>query len=73
MRGAQKQQDSLFSYVPLEKRIPKNHPLRPIRKMVDEALERGRWRASFHSRQPSTVHRENRGALDQRNIEVEYG
>ena len=39
MRGSQKQQDSLFSYVPLEKRIPKSHPLRPIRRMVDEALE----------------------------------
>jgi hypothetical protein len=31
MRGSEKQQDSLFSYVPLEKRIPKSHPLRPIR------------------------------------------
>ena len=40
MRGSQKQLDSLFSYVPLEKRIPKSHPLRPIRKMVDEALKK---------------------------------
>ena len=40
MRGSQKQQDSLFSYVPLEKRIPKSHPLRPIRKMVDEAFKK---------------------------------
>ena len=40
MSGSQKQQDSLFSYVPLEKRIPKSHPLRPIRKMVDEALKK---------------------------------
>ena len=40
MRGSQKQQDSLFSYVPLEKRIPKSHPLPPIRKMVDEALKK---------------------------------
>ena len=40
MRGSQKRQDSLFSYVPLEKRIPKSHPLRPIRKMVDEALKK---------------------------------
>jgi transposase len=39
MRGSQKQQDSLFSYVSLEKRIPKNHPLRPIRKMVNKAFE----------------------------------
>jgi transposase len=40
MRGSQNQQDLLFSYVPLEKRIPKSHPLRPIRKMVDEALKK---------------------------------
>lgn len=40
MRGSQKQLDSLFSYVPLEKRISKSHPLRPIRKMVDEALKK---------------------------------
>ena len=40
MRGSQKQQDSLFSYGSLEKRIPKSHPLRPIRKMVDEALKK---------------------------------
>lgn len=39
MRGPQKQQDSLFSYVPLEKRIPQDHPMRPIRKMVDKAFE----------------------------------
>jgi hypothetical protein len=40
MRGSQKQQDSLFSDVPLEKCIPKSHPLHPIRKMVDEALKK---------------------------------
>jgi transposase len=28
----------MFSYVPLEKRIPDDHPLRPIRGMTDEAL-----------------------------------
>jgi hypothetical protein len=39
MRGSQKTQDSLFSYISLEKRIPKNHPLHQIRKMVDQALE----------------------------------
>ncbi len=40
MSGSQQQQDSLFSYLPLEKRIPKSHPLRPIRRMVDEALKK---------------------------------
>ena len=38
MRGNEEQQSSLFSYVSLEDRIPKRHPLRKIRKMVDEAL-----------------------------------
>jgi transposase len=38
MRGEDKQQDQLFSYGTLEERVPANHPLRPIRAMVDEAL-----------------------------------
>lgn len=39
MRGNDEQQDGVFSYVSLEQRIPASHPLRLIRKMVDEALE----------------------------------
>ena len=38
MRGDDDQAGSMFSYVPLEKRIPRDHPLRPLRAMVDEAL-----------------------------------
>jgi transposase len=38
MRGIDESQDSLFSYGCLEERIPEGHPLRPIRKMADEAL-----------------------------------
>lgn len=38
MRGDQRNQDSLFSYVPLEDRIPKHHPLRRIKTMVDALL-----------------------------------
>src|ERR1700722_17661140 len=38
MRGADESQDSLFSYGCLEERVPPSHPLRPIRKMADEAL-----------------------------------
>ena len=40
MRGIEDPQDNLFSYVSLEDRIPDDHPLRPIRRMVDDALER---------------------------------
>jgi transposase len=38
MRRKDQQSDGLFSYIGLETRIPANHPLRPIRKLVDEAL-----------------------------------
>jgi transposase len=39
MRGGDKRQDGLFSYVSLEARVPANHPLRTVRTMVDEALK----------------------------------
>lgn len=39
MRGQNDRQDAMFSYVSLESRIPENHPLRPVRRMVDEALK----------------------------------
>lgn len=38
MRGEVDQQPQLFSYVDLESRIPNNHPIRKIRRIVDEAL-----------------------------------
>jgi transposase len=38
MRGLDYQQSSAFSYVSPEQRVPGNHPLRPIRKMMDAAL-----------------------------------
>src|ERR1700732_3151324 len=38
MRGADVRQGSVFSYVSLEARVPKSHPLRRIREMVDAAL-----------------------------------
>jgi transposase len=39
MRGEDLQQHELFSYGSLEERVPSDHPLRPIRAMVDEALK----------------------------------
>jgi transposase len=39
MRGADERSDTLFSYVSCEARVPADHPLRPIRALVDEALE----------------------------------
>ena len=38
MRGTEKNQQSLFSYISPEQRVPKDHPLRSIRMMVDKAL-----------------------------------
>ena len=38
MRGTDVDQGELFSYISLESRIPEDHPLRPIRKMVDAVL-----------------------------------
>src|SRR5690242_9920139 len=38
MRGDDEQQNGVFSYISAEQRVPQNHPLRPLRKMVDEVL-----------------------------------
>jgi hypothetical protein len=38
MRGTPFDQESMFRYVPLERRIPSEHPLRAMRAMTDEAL-----------------------------------
>jgi len=39
MRGPDSNQQHFFSYVSPDSRVPKDHPLRPIRRMVDKALE----------------------------------
>jgi transposase len=38
MRGDDQQQSGMFSYVSLEERVPPDHPLRAIRKTVDDVL-----------------------------------
>lgn len=38
MRGDRRRQETMFSYVSPEARVPQRHPLRPIREMVDRAL-----------------------------------
>jgi transposase len=40
MRGDDLQQGGMFSYLSPEQRVPANHPLRPIRQMVDRVLKR---------------------------------
>jgi transposase len=39
MRGTDEQQNWMFSYISAEKRVPKDHPLRAIRTMVDVVLK----------------------------------
>jgi transposase len=40
MRGQQERTGPLFSYVSTEERIPKAHPLRQVRRLADQALDR---------------------------------
>ena len=44
MRGMDHQQSGMFSYISAERRVPKDHPLRAIRVMVDAALKESSWR-----------------------------
>jgi transposase len=39
MRGDDTQQGHMWSYIQPEQRVPQDHPLRPIRAMVDQALK----------------------------------
>jgi len=39
MRGNDQQQGHVFSYISPEQRVRKDHPLRPIRTMVDKVLK----------------------------------
>ena len=39
MRGTDQQQNHVFSYISPEQRVPRDHPLRPIRTMVDAILK----------------------------------
>ncbi len=38
MRGTDRKQSQLFSYVSLEERVPRKHPLRLMRKFTDRVL-----------------------------------
>src|SRR3972149_3657498 len=38
MRGDDRQQGAMFSYLSPEERVPRDHPLRAIRELVDQAL-----------------------------------
>jgi hypothetical protein len=38
MRGDDQHQEAILSYIGLEQRVPKDHPLRAIRQVADRAL-----------------------------------
>src|SRR5713101_8841180 len=38
-RGADQKQEAMFSYISPEKRVPSEHPWRPIREMVNRVLK----------------------------------
>ena len=40
MRGQQERSGPLFSYVSTEERFPRAHPLRQLRRLADQALDR---------------------------------
>jgi transposase len=40
MRGTENKQDTLFSYVSQEDRIPRNHPMRKLRELIDPILQK---------------------------------
>lgn len=44
MRGYENQQQQMFSYINLEQRVPQNHPIRKLKKLVNQVLERISWR-----------------------------
>ena len=51
MRGNQDEQEEVFSYIPLEQRVPQDHPLRRVREMADRALqELSAWLDSLYAR-----------------------
>ena len=38
MRGDDRQPDAMFSYISAEQRVPSDHPLRAVRRLVDDVL-----------------------------------
>lgn len=57
MRGRGQSARSPFSYVSLEERVPRRHPLQRIRSIVDEALDSlsPRFEESYSKRGPITI------------------
>ena len=58
MRGGDERSGSLFSYVDLEARVGKDHPLRILRRVVNEAL--ASLSASSRRSMPAWVDRRSR-------------
>ncbi|CAB3802060.1 hypothetical protein LMG28614_05536 [Paraburkholderia ultramafica] len=59
MRGLDEMQEPLFTTVKLEDFVPADHPLRPVRLLVNEALKRlnGLFRRHLCGQRPETISR----------------
>ena len=64
MRGPDIQQDTLFSTASPESRVPKDHPLRPIRTIVDQALSEVATRMSRRPIERPVYTKEREAAID---------
>jgi hypothetical protein len=67
MRGQDRQQSSMFSYLSPEQRVREDHPLRAIRTMADQALANmsARFDAMYATTgRPSIPPRNAAGAVD---------
>jgi hypothetical protein len=55
MRGDDREPGAMFSYVSAEQRVPRDHPVRAIRKLVDEVLRdmSGEFDGLYAPRRPS--------------------
>jgi transposase len=62
MRGEDPKQEAMFSYVSPEQRVPQDHPLRPVREMVDTILKEmsGRFARVYSERGRPSIAPERR-------------
>jgi hypothetical protein len=74
MRGDDLQQGAMFSYLSPEQRVPADHPLRPIRQMVDAVLKRlsPLFDAMYAERGRPSIPPERLLSIKKRSLRTEY-
>lgn len=71
MRGADRKQSQLFSYISLEDRIPRRHPLRVIKQLTDRIL--GELSPKFEALYSDVTRHEGYAESQRRRPMVEQG